>query len=98
MSISRTDIFNFKSKTERDKYITSQKECMKTLYLKGYRRFIGCVPIQSLCYFFSILKSKEHADFIKEITNKLREQNEFDIRDTLVFDVDSIKSVRRYWQ
>ena len=44
---------------------------------------------------FSILKSKEHADVIKGIANKWREQHDFGIHDMLVFDGDLIESVRR---
>ena len=43
---------------------------------------------------FSILKSKEHADAVKEIAKKWREQNDFDIHDTLVFDGELIDSFR----
>ena len=43
---------------------------------------------------FSILKSKEHADVIKRIANKWREQHDFDIHDTLVFDGELIDSFR----
>ena len=43
---------------------------------------------------FSILKSKEHANVIKGIANKWREQHNFDIHDTLVFDGELIGSFR----
>ena len=43
---------------------------------------------------FFILKSKEHADVIKGIANKWREQHNFDIHDTLVFDGELIGSFR----
>ena len=43
---------------------------------------------------FSILKSKEHADVIKGIANTWRDQHDFGIHDTLIFDGELIGSFR----
>ena len=43
---------------------------------------------------FSILKSRKHADKIKGIANKWREQHDFGIHDTLIFDGELIGSFR----
>ena len=76
-------------------YIVSHKEFMKKLEIEGIHKIYWERAIPESLLIFSILKSKEHADLIKEIANKWREQNDFDIHDTLVFDGDLIESVRR---
>ena len=68
---------------------------MKTLEIEGIQEIHWVRATPESLLIFSILKSKEHADAIKEIANKWREQNDFDIHDTLVFDSDLIESVRR---
>ena len=69
---------------------------MKTLEIEGIQEIHWVRANPESLLIFSILKSKEHVDFIKEIANKLREQIEFDIHNTLVFDGDLIESVTRY--
>ena len=94
MSITRTDIFNFKSKTECDKYIASHKEFMQAIEVEGIQEIHWVRATPESLLIFSILKSKEHADVIKRIANKWREQHDFDIHDTLVFDGELIDSFR----
>ena len=95
MTITRTDIFNFKSKTECDKYIASHKEFMQALEVEGIQEIHWVRATPESLLIFSILKSKEHADVIKGIANKWREQHDFGIHDTLVFDGELIESLRR---
>jgi len=95
LSITRTDIFNFKSETECDKYISNHKEFMKKLEIEGIQEIHWVRATPESLLIFSILKSKEHADVIKGIANKWREQNDFGIHDMLVFDGDLIESLRR---
>ena len=95
MSITRTDIVNFKSKAECDKYIASHKEFMQALCVEGIQEINWVRATPESVLIFSILKSKEHADAIKEIANKWREQHDFGIHDTIVFDGELIDSLRR---
>ena len=95
MSITRTDIFNFKSKAECDKYIASYKEFMQTLEVEGIQEIHWVRATPESLLIFSILKSKEHADVMKGIANKWREKHDFGIHDTLVFDGELIDSLRR---
>ena len=68
---------------------------MKTLEIEGIQEIHWVRATPESLLIFSILKSKEHADVIKGIANKWREQHDFDNHDTLVFDGDLIESVRR---
>ena len=68
---------------------------MKTLQIEGIQEIHWVRATPKSLLIFSILKSKEHADVIKGIANKWREQQDFEIHDTLVFDGDLIDSVRR---
>ena len=52
-----------------------------------------CATPKSLLI-FSILKLKEHADVIKGIADKSREQHGFGIHDALVFDGELLESFR----
>ena len=94
LSITRTDILNFKSETECQKYIASHKEFIKTLEIEGIQEIHWVRATPESLLIFSILTSKEHADVIKGIANKWREQHDFDIHDTLVFDGELIYSFR----
>ena len=94
MSIRRTVIFNLKSKTESDKYIKNHKEFLQKLKIEGIQEIHWVRATPESLLIFSILKSKEHADVIKGIANKWREQHDFDIHDTLVFDGELIDSFR----
>ena len=68
---------------------------MQTLDIEGIQEIHWVRATPESLLIFSILKSKEHADVIKGIANKWREQHDFDIHDMLVFDGDLIESVRR---
>ena len=68
---------------------------MKALQVEGIQEIHWVRATQESLLIFSILKSKEHADVIKEIANKWREQHNFDIYDMLVFDGELIESLRR---
>ena len=94
MSITGTDIFNFKSKTECDKYIASHKDFMQTLEIEGIEEIHWVRATPESLLIFSILKSKEHANVTKGIANKWREQHDFGIHDTRIFDGELIGSLR----
>ena len=95
MSITRTDIFNFKSKTECDKYIASHKEFMQALEVEGIQEihWVRATPVSVLT--FAIVDTKENFETISTKANQWREKFAFDIHDMLVFDGDLIESVRR---
>ena len=95
MSITRTDIFNFKSKTECDKYFASHKEFMQALEVEGIQEihWVRATPVSVLT--FAIVDTKENFETISTKANQWREKFAFDIHDMLVFDGDLIESVRR---
>ena len=94
LSITRTDILNFKSEIECDKYIARHKNFMQTLEIEGIQEIHWVRATPESLLIFSILKSKEHADVIKGIANKWREQHDFGIHDTLIFDGELIGSFK----
>ena len=95
MSITRTDIFNFKSETECDKYIASHREFMKSLEIEGIQEIHWVRATPESLLIFSILKSKEDADVIKSKANEWREKYKFNIHDMLVFDGELIESLKK---
>ena len=95
MSITRTDIFNFKSETECDKYIASHREFMKSLEIEGIQEIHWVRATPESLLIFSILKSKEDADLIKSKANEWREKYKFNIHDMLVFDGELIESLKK---
>ena len=68
---------------------------MKALEVEGIHEIHWVRATPESLLIFSILKSKEHADVIKEIANKWREQQDFDIHEMIVFDGELIESLRR---
>ena len=67
---------------------------MQTLEIEGMQEIHWVRATPESLLIFSILKPKEHADVIKGIANNWREQNEFSIRDTLIFEGELIGSFR----
>ena len=61
---------------------------MQKLEIEGKQEIRGVRATPESLLIFSILKSKEHADVLKGIANKWREQHDFDIHDMLLFDGD----------
>ena len=80
MSITRTDIFNFKSKTDCDKYIASHKEFMQALEVEGIQEihWVRATPVSVLT--FAIVDTKENFETISTKANQWREKFAFDIQ------------------
>lgn len=95
MTISRTDIFNFKSDVECEKYISSHKEFMKSLDVKGLQEIHWVRATPESLLIFSIFDSQEVANQAKSKANEWREKFKFDIHDTLIFDGELIESFRK---
>ena len=97
MSITRTDIFNFKSQTECEKYIASHRVFIKSLKfeVEGIQEihWVRATPASVLT--FAIVDTKENFETISTKANQWREKFAFDIHDMLVFDGGLIESVRR---
>ena len=92
-----TNIFNFKSQTECEKYIASHRDFIKSLKfeVEGIQEihWIRATPVSVLT--FAIVDTKENFETISTKANQWREKFAFDIHDMLVFDGDLIESVRR---
>ena len=87
MSITRTDIFNFKSKTECDKYIANHKEFIKkSKDLRDTGDTLGKCHLGVFVDFFYFKIEVACGFYKKAIVYSWREQNNFDIHDNLVFD------------
>ena len=56
--------------------------------------WVRATPVSLLI--FSILRSKEDADVIKDIANKWREHHGFDTHDILVLDEELILSLKKW--
>ena len=69
MTISRTDIFNFKSDVECEKYISSHKEFMKSLDVKGLQEIHWVRATPESLLIFSIFDSEEVANQAKSKAN-----------------------------
>ena len=97
LSITVTNIFNFKSQTECEKYISSHRDFIKSskVEVKGIQE-IHWVRAKLLSVLtFAIVDSKANFETISIKANQWREKFAIDIHDMLVFDGDLIESVRR---
>ena len=97
MSITVTNIFNFKSQTECEKYVASHRDFIKSLKFEveviQEIHWVRATPDSLLT--FAIVDSKENFETISIKANQWREKFGFDIHDMLVFDGDLIESLRR---
>ena len=97
LSITVTNIFNFKSQTECEKYIASHRDFIKSLKfdIEGIQEihWVRAIPVSVLT--FAIVDTIENFETISTKLNQWREKLAFDIHDMLVFDGDLIGSVRR---
>ena len=85
MSVARTNIINFFSDEECDKYYALHKEFLKTLSDCGIKEatYVRASPTSLL--YFSIIDSEEDAEEILKRANKWRLKYDFKV-DVITFD------------
>ena len=95
MSITKTNIFNFKSESDCDEYISNHRAFFKSLKKEdGLQEIHWVRATADSLLTFTIIESEEHGTLIQNKAKEWREKNDFNIHDMLVFDGDLVDSFR----
>ena len=86
MSIFRNVVLNFKSKDDVEEYLEKYQELVPTQTGIGLEDFFICRLSDTSLLTLCTIDTEEHGQKIIEFADKWREENKFEITDSMVLD------------